>query len=153
MRPPPTSELAESVPAHSVKRLVSTYRVSVHESEDPIRPENGSALGWIEQERNIPHMALRSVVRQLRSEGYEDEAILVEREHANSLDMSNPVSPDPVGPKIDHDRIGSSKASICQRKKACPVLVRHGHVFAVAQVEMHGTLEAIRKIRTGNVRL
>ncbi|WP_062266955.1 hypothetical protein [Endozoicomonas arenosclerae] len=59
---------------------METYKVSVHEGEDPIRPENGIEPGWIVQEQSIPLMGLREVVRQLREEGYEDSAILVELE-------------------------------------------------------------------------
>lgn len=56
------------------------FRVSVHESEEPIRPENGSSPGWILQESSIPQFYLREVLRELRDEGYEDSAILVQAE-------------------------------------------------------------------------
>ncbi len=57
-----------------------TYRISVHEGETPIRPENGSVPGWVIQEANIRLFGLRDLVRQLRAEGYDNEAILIERE-------------------------------------------------------------------------
>jgi hypothetical protein len=57
-----------------------TFTVSVHESEDPIRPEHGIEPGWIKVEENVPQYALRELIKQLRDEGYEDSAILVERE-------------------------------------------------------------------------
>lgn len=54
------------------------FRISVHEEEIPIRPENGSSPGWILQEESIPQFAIRKIVRDLRDEGYEDSAILIQ---------------------------------------------------------------------------
>jgi len=66
-----------------VDTFVGTFTVSVHEGQDIIRPEHGCQPGWIRVEEEVPHMGLRAVVRQLREEGYTDEAILVESECAN----------------------------------------------------------------------
>ena len=64
--------------------VVRTFRVSVHEGQDPIRPEHGHEPGWIRVEQGVPQMGLRAVVRELRGEGYEDSAILIESECANA---------------------------------------------------------------------
>ncbi len=62
------------------KTANSTYTVSVHESEDPIRPEHGIQEGWIVVQENVPQFSLRGLITQLRSEGYDDSAILVKKE-------------------------------------------------------------------------
>jgi hypothetical protein len=54
------------------------FRVSVHEGEVPIRPENGSSFEWILQEESIPQFATRKIVKDLHEEGYEDSAILIQ---------------------------------------------------------------------------
>lgn len=62
------------------RTTASTYRVSVHEGANIIRPEHGCQCGWILVEQEIPHMGLRDVITTLRDEGYDDGAILVESE-------------------------------------------------------------------------
>lgn len=56
------------------------YRVSVHEGEDPIRPEHGIQPGWILVEDDVPLFCLRILLRQLWDEGYTNEAILIEKQ-------------------------------------------------------------------------
>lgn len=60
--------------------MANLYSVSVHEQEDPIRPEHGVQPGWIVVEEKVLQFGLRAVVRELRNEGYDDEAILLEKE-------------------------------------------------------------------------
>ena len=64
--------------------MPATYRISVHEQDNPIRPEHQCVPGWIEVECRVPWMGLRAVVQELRDDGYDDEAILVEREEMQS---------------------------------------------------------------------
>jgi hypothetical protein len=54
------------------------FTVSVHEGEDPIRPEHGIEPGWIKVKDDVPQFQLRDLVRQLYSEGYTNESILIE---------------------------------------------------------------------------
>jgi hypothetical protein len=53
------------------------FTVSVHEKEEPIRPEHGIEPGWIKIEDDVPQYALRDLIRQLYSEGYTNESILI----------------------------------------------------------------------------
>ena len=57
-----------------------TYSISVHEGEPPIRQYSGRIGAWVCIESEVPLMGLRHLLRELRGEGYEDEAILIERE-------------------------------------------------------------------------
>ena len=59
---------------------MDTYSISVHEGEDPRRTHSGpiGGLSWVCIEECIPLFSLRGVLRGLREEGYEDEAILIE---------------------------------------------------------------------------
>jgi len=60
--------------------MKNTYRISVHETEDPIRLEHGTMIGWILIEQNIPLFGLREIISQLFSEGYTKEGTLIEKE-------------------------------------------------------------------------
>ena len=51
---------------------------SVHEKEDPIRPEHGIELGWIKVEDDVPQFQLRDLIKQLYAEGYTNESILIQ---------------------------------------------------------------------------
>lgn len=59
---------------------MKAYQISVHESEDPIRPEHDIRPGWILVEEDLCLFELRKPISELRAEGYSDEAILVERQ-------------------------------------------------------------------------
>lgn len=93
------------VARHRARTATPTYRVSVHEAEDPIRPGHGTEPGWIQVERSVARMGLRAVVRGLREEGYDNSAILIESEAPNPFPASRSTDTVPVSALASHPEL------------------------------------------------
>lgn len=68
------------------------FTVSVHEGEDPIRPEHGIQEGWIRVADDVEQFALRELIKQLMDEGYTRESILVQRQKHIKTKSNNGLS-------------------------------------------------------------
>jgi len=73
--------------------MKNTYKISVHEKEDPIRIEHGIQPGWILIEENLYLFELRKFIKDLRRDGYTDEGILIEKEDNKLINLTCDKTP------------------------------------------------------------
>ena len=60
--------------------IAKTYKLSIHNGDNPLINEDWVRPGWTVMKECIPLWELRELISRLRAIGYTDEAILVEVE-------------------------------------------------------------------------